>query len=455
MLEDGVNQGDLLSANIDWFRQASPYINAHRGKTMVLCFGGQLLDAKNFPTLIHDITLLRHLGVRLVLVHGLRLQVEKHLEQMDPTIGALTNKLGLESDIRVTDDDAMDFALAEIGTTRIKIESMLSMGLPNTPMAGAHLNVASGNFVTAQPFGVHGGVDYQHTGRVRQIQTEAIIHQIDNGQLALLSPLGYSMTGEVFRLQAGDVAMRAAIALGAEKLIYLVNEPIKNAQQQTVRETSVADTAALLAEPDNHSINERNRMVLERAMNACRSGVKRVHLLHENEPQALLRELFTRDGAGMLVSNEDYDTMRAARTDDLGGIIELVRPLEDDGTLVKRSREQLELDIRHYTVCEREGMITACAALIRADEDDTMAEIACLVTHPAYQKGGRAEKLLKHLEKQAVEANLNSLYVLTTRTGHWFIEQGFVEASPERLPRARQSTLDQTRNSKVLIKSVN
>lgn len=449
-----MNQDELLSSNIDWFRQASPYINAHRGKTFVLSFGGQLLDADNFPTLIHDITLLRHLGVRLVLVHGLRRPIEQRLDQMEVASTAHNSSGRLDSDARVTDDEAMELALAEIGKTRIKIESLLSMGLPNTPMSGAHLSVASGNFVTAQPFGIHDGVDYLNTGRVRQIQIAAIRHQIDNGQLVLLSPLGYSMTGEVFRLQAADVAMQAAIALGAEKLIYLVDQPITNAQQQTVRETSLQGTTSLLEDPRNTHISQRNRLLLERAMHACKNGVDRVQLLHEKEPQALLRELFTRDGAGTLVSSADYDTIRAASIGDVGGLMELIGPLQQDGTLVQRSREQLELSIRDYTVCEREGMITACAALIQGDNIDTMAEIACLATHPSYQKGGRAEKLLHHLENQAQEAGIQSLYVLTTRTGHWFIEQGFVEAPATDLPVARQSALDPKRNSKILIKTL-
>ncbi len=439
-----MNDEVLLDGNIAWFRQASPYIKAHRGKTIVLYVSGEGIESRGFPTLIHDISLLNSLGIRLVLVFGLR-------PQIDASLTAAGRKPIVIDGLRVTDDDALVAVKNAVGQTRIEIEALLSMGLPNTPMSGSHLSVASGNFVIAQPFGIHEGNDYYHTGIVRQIQVDTINNQLQQGHVVLIPPLGYSMTGEVFNLQSEDIARHVAVALGAEKLVYMLNKPVCGDEGQPLLECSSSEVRTLLNDRTDY-LTEQQQRVLQQSLQACDHGVDRVHLLSHHNSDALLKELFTRDGGGMLVTSEDYDTIRPARIRDVGGIIELIQPLEDNGTLVRRTREQLELDIDHFVVCEREGMITACAAL--QDSCNAMAEIACVVTHPQYQKMGRAEKLLKHLEGIALGRGDKALYVLTTRTGHWFIEQGFTLAETTSLPVSRQQQLDQKRNSKVLVKQL-
>ena len=437
---------------IAWFRQASPYINTHRGKTFVIYFDGKTLASEHFPTLVHDLTLLRNLGIRLVLVHGLRNQINDSLTQA----GILSR---FEKGIRITTEDVMDKLLECVGRARIAIESRLSMGLPNTPMSGAHVSVASGNFVTAQPFGVVDGVDYHHTGIVRQIHINAIRRQIENEQLVLLSPLGYSRTGELFNLQAEEVATRTATALGAEKLIFLSDTVIHDEHGEQIRESTLNNIAKRI---DDLSLKEADHSVLKRAIEACQQGVKRVHILNQNDPDALLRDLFTRDGSGTLINADNYETTRQAHIKDVGGIIELIAPLEKDGTLVARSREQLELSIGHFLVTERDGTVIACAAMIPDDSLEklpgkghhTSAEIACVVTHPDYRGGGRAEAILRQLEANAKTEGINWLYVLTTRTNHWFIEQNYQPATQKQLPPMRLEKLDQHRNSKILIKKL-
>ncbi len=437
------------SAHIAWFRQASPYIKMHRGTTLVLHICGEYLQSDQLRILTHDIALLNHLGMHLVLVIGLRPQINQRLETLNIESRVVDGQ-------RITDSDTLTAVRATAGEVRIDVESMLSMGLVNTPMAGAHLSVASGNFVTAQPLGVRDGIDFGYSGVVRKIHSRAISQQLSNGHIVLLPPIGFSRTGELFNLQSEQLAAEAATSLRAEKLIYLSTEKLLDSTSVTAE----ANREQLQQVRKDVSSSSTSRIaLLDAVFAASKAGVPRVHILDSNDGDALLQELFTRDGSGTLVSAEQFDTIRAATIDDIGGIIELIAPLEADGTLIARSREQLELDIKSFTVCEREGMITACAALMLPDQQKTKireevlaAEIACVVTHKDYRGSGRADQLLAALEKQARQKGMQQIYVLTTHTGHWFIERGFAVATPDALPEGREYNL--SRQSRVLVKQL-
>ena len=186
-------------AFVAWFRAVAPYVHGHRGRTFVICFGGEAVQGERFASLIHDIALLHSLGIRVVLVHGTRPQIEARLR----TSGLETRYV---NDLRVTEAPALAAVKEAAGVVRIEVEALLSMGLANSPMANARLRVASGNFVTARPLGVQGGVDFHYTGEVRRIDGEAIQSRLAEGEIVLIPPLGYSPTGEVFNLDADDVA---------------------------------------------------------------------------------------------------------------------------------------------------------------------------------------------------------------------------------------------------------
>ncbi len=435
---------------IAWFRQASPYIKAYRNSTLVLHIDGSLLDSTNCPVMAQDIALLSHLGLRLVLVPGLRHRINRELEAENMTSRAIDAT-------RATDSATLAIVRRVAGEVRIEMESLLSLGLVNTPMAGAHLSVVSGNFVTAQPVGVRNGIDFGYAGEVRKIHRQAIDTHMASGHIVLLPPLGYSRTGELFNLQSEHLAATTAAALNADKLVYLSPQKLCDEAGNVLAEAAAEDVRLLADATDGDDV--ARLALLGAVIKASDTTVGRVHVLDSNNPDALLKELFTRDGSGTLISATDFDTIRPATIDDVGGIIELIEPLEQDGTLLPRSREQLELAIDDYVVCEREGMVTACAALSVAkapanyqDQSLKSAEIACVVTHPAYRDGGRAEQLLRLLLQLAIERGVGLVYVLTTRTNHWFMERGFIEAEPDVLPQDRR--YDIKRNSRVLIKTV-
>ena len=437
-------QEDRNADFVGWFRQSSPYIHAHRGKVFVLSFGGEVLTEDGFANLIHDIALLNGLGIRLVLVPGARPQIEKQL-------AARGARLQLAGGLRVTDDDALACVKEANGAVRVEIEALLSMGLANSPMAGARIRVASGNFVTAKPLGVIDGVDYRHTGEVRRVDVDALCRLLDSGSIALVPALGYSPTGEVFNLSAADVAGAVATAVGADKLIFLTENRLADSRGRLISSMIPTEVDRYLAR--RKRIPEDLARVLHNTAAACRNGVNRVHILDRHRDGILLTELFTRDGAGTLVTAEPYEITRTASIDDVGGILELIGPLEDAGVLVKRSRERLEQEIQRFSVVERDGAVIACAALYPFPREH-MGELACVAVHPDYRGSGRGDALLEHLEERARALEIDRLFVLSTRTAHWFRERGFGQSPVDRLPKRRRDLYNWQRGSKVFIKSL-
>lgn len=430
---------------IRFFRGAAPYINAHRGRTFVIVFGGEAVAAEGFSDLIHDIAQLSSLGARLVLVHGNRPQVEARLQ-------AAGVEMRYHDGMRVTGPDALGAVKEAAGLVRMEVEARLSMGLANSPMAGARIRVASGNFVTARPLGVRAGVDFGHTGRVRRIDTAAIGRVLDEGAITLLSPVGYSPTGEVFNLTAHEVASAAAVALRADKLLCLVEPPgLTDAGGAPVRELSLAQAEALVG-PDG-DLPQALQGAVAGCVMALVGGVRRAHLLDRTVEGALLLELFTRDGVGTLVTADRFEAMRVATIDDVGGILELIGPLEAAGVLVHRPRERLEMEIGNFTVMARDGAVTACAALYPFP-DEQVGELACMAVHPDYRKAGRAAALMAHIEREAVARGIRRVFVLTTQTAHWFQEQGFEPARIADLPVQRQAIYNDQRGAKVYVKAL-
>lgn len=429
---------------LPWFRNAAPYINAHRGRTFVIVFEGEAVAAPGFDTLVHDLALLHSLGVRLVLVHGARPQIEARLTQR----GLQTQA---QNGLRITTREALPAVIEGAAAAQAHAEGQLSMGLPNSPMAGARIRVASGNFVTARPLGVRDGVDFQHTGEVRRVETEGMRPWLERDGIVLLGPVAFSPTGEAFNLSAHQVALATATALRADKLLVLSEAPLpRHRDGSLIRELSLDEARRLLAEnpPDQAGSRE-----LRLALDACRRGVRRTHLLYRPDDGALIQELFSRDGFGTMVTDDYYDDLRPAGIEDVGGILELIMPLERAGVLVRRSRELLETEIGRFLVMERDGMVIGCGALYPVAGQE-VGEIACVSIHPDYQRQGRAVTLLRRLEREARRLRLHTLFVLTTRASHWFLEQGFRQGRIEELPVAKRATYNFQRNSKVFFKVI-
>mgnify|MGYP000934378163 CR=1 FL=1 len=437
---------------VSWFRSVTPYINAFRGKTFVIGFSGEMVTDAQFVSFIHDINLLASLGVRLVLVHGARPQIQLRLDESQLETQSVMG-------MRVTDSAALQCVKESVGRVHHEIAALLSMGLPNSPMANASIRVSSGNFVTACPYGVIQGVDLMHTGKVRKINAQAIHSRLEQNDVVLISPLGYSPTGEIFNLTMENAATEVAIALSAEKLIFLLDTldtvaTSANNPEALARELTVAESKSLLenkAAATSDLLSGEIRSSLRCAIKACETHVTRTHLISRHSDGAILQELFTHDGIGWMISQETLQALRKARIEDVGGILQLIEPLETEGILVRRNRELLEIEIDRFTVFEHDGVILGCAALYPFPEEHA-CELACLAIHPDYRDLGHGNRLLKHIESQTIFQGIRKLFVLTTHATHWFIEHGFTEATPAELPKAKQNLYNYQRRSKVLIK---
>jgi amino-acid N-acetyltransferase len=439
---------------VTWFRSVAPYVNAFRGRTFVVAFGGEVVADGKFVELVHDLNLLASLGVRLVLVHGARPQIEARLNECQLQTAYVRG-------MRVTDAPTLQCVKESIGRVRVEIEALLSMGLPNSPMANADIRVASGNFVTARPVGVIEGIDLMHTGEVRKVDVAAIRSRLEQGEVALLSPLGYSPTGEIFNLTLENVAAETAIALKAEKLIFLMDtagiekEYDSSAEPPLLRELTVAESKMLLTKLANKTarLSDDAQLYLPFAVSACEGGVSRVHLISRHVDGAILQELFTHGGIGSMISEGPLQNLREAGIEDVGGILQLIEPLEIDGTLVRRNRELLEMEIKRFVVVEHDGMIVGCAALYPFPGDNA-GELACLTVHSDYRSAGCGDSLLKNIEAKARSQGGKKLFVLTTRTAHWFVERGFLETDVGELPKAKQGLYNYQRRSKVFVKEI-
>ncbi len=430
---------------VNWFRSAAPYIHAVGGRTFVIAFGGEVVSEGEFYALAHDVNLLNALDVRVVLVHGARPQIEAELKERGATIQYVDG-------LRVTDSEALACVKEAAGSVRVEIEALLSMGLPNSPMAGADIRVASGNFVTAKPMGVHNGVDLQHTGAVRKVDAVAIQRRLDLNEIVLLSPIGYSPTGEVFNLTVEDVATHAAIALKAEKLIFMMDTPgVTDVKGRMLKELTAQEALKIVKSARELPLDVG--FYLPCAVKACQNGVARAHLISRHVDGAILQELFTREGIGSMVSPEPVESMRQATIEDVGGVLSLIEPLETAGVLVRRSRELLEMEIERFFILEHDGITIGCAALYPFAEEKA-AELACLAVHADYRDAGRGATLLAFVEAAARKKKLKRLFVLTTQTAHWFVERGYAEADVNDLPRKKQVLYNYQRKSKVFIKKI-
>ena len=439
---------------VPWFRSVAPYIHTHRGKTFVVGIAGEAIAAGKLQHIAQDLALIQSMGVKIVLVHGFRPQVNEQL-------AAKGHEAKYSHGMRITDEVALDSAQEAAGQLRYEIEAAFSQGLPNTPMAGATVRVISGNFITARPVGIVDGVDFKHSGLVRKVDTLGITRTLDFGAMVLLSPFGFSPTGEAFNLTMEEVATSVAIELGADKLIFLteipgirVNPDLPAGDDNPIdTELPLAAAEKLLAQLPNAAQPTDTAFYLQHCVKACKSGVERSHILPFAVDGALLLEIYVHDGIGTMVIDEKLEELREATADDVGGILQLIEPFEKDGTLVKRDRTEIERDANNYTIIEHDGVIFACAALYPYPEAKT-AEMAALTVSPQSQGQGDGEKVLKRIEQRARAAGLQSIFVLTTRTMHWFIKRGFVQMDPVWLPDARKRKYNWDRKSQVLVKKL-
>lgn len=408
----------------------------------MIMMDGETLAHDLFQNIIHDIALLSSLGVRLVLVHGARPQIDALCLQKNVQAKFHLNK-------RITDGPMLDTVMQAVGQLRSKIEASLSTGTSNSPMHGADIRVVGGNFVMAKPLGVHDGIDFVYTGEVRKIDNKAIERVLANNAIVLMNCLGYSKTGETFNLPVEDVATQTAISLQADKLIFFgENNCLQDAQGNLIKDVITSEIPNIIS----NGITQDQETQLLAAKHAVEHGVARCQLIQHSQDGVLLTELFTLDGSGTLISQNHQEQLRIANMNDVVGILDLLAPLEEKGILVRREREVLENEIDRFRVLVKDNMVLGCAALYQYS--NKMAELACVAVHNEYKGGNRGDRLLHTLEVEAKNQGIKQLFVLTTQTALWFEERGFKAGSVDELPTEKKSLYNLQRNSKVFIKTL-
>ncbi len=429
---------------VSWLRAAAPYVHLHHGRTFVISFAGEVVaDHTLLNHLVMDVSLIASMGVRVVLVHGSRPQIETLME-----LRKLQGRF--HKGVRITGPQELECVKEACGETRFDIEAAFSQGLPNTPMQHSRVKVVSGNFVTARPMGVIDGVDYLHTGLVRKVDAESIRDLLSRGNIVLVSPTGFSPTGEAFNLTTEDVATAIAVAIHADKLILSVGVEGVRVKGELQQDLTAQRAQSLV---DNKEVDDEDIFNLGFALRALKGGVDRAHIIPYALDGGILTELFTHDGVGTMVSTENMESLREATIDDVGALVKLLEPFEAEGILVKRPREKIEREISHFTVLEHDGILYGSAALYPYPEAG-IGEMAAVAVHPDYQGAGDGDRLLRRIEQRARDAGLKRIFVLTTRTAHWFIKRGFEEASVESLPVEKQRMYNWHRRSKIFIKTL-
>ena len=403
-------QTDWPSA--DWFRASAPYIRAHRGRLFVVMLGADGLASANLRSIVHDLALLHVLGVRLTLVHGIP------SDEDGPTSAA-----------------ELEEAERQAGVARSRLEGMFAAGIPPSPLRNNHVPLVGGNLVTAMPRGVVDGVDHMAAGAVRKVHVDSIRALLDAGNVVVLSPLGHSSSGAAYTLRPAMLAATTAVELGADKLVMFDAVP----RLADLSDLTTDQLADLLKEG---TFPEPTTERLTALLHACRGGVERGHLIGHGADGALLQELFTAEGTGTQIGSADYRVVRAATDADIGGIVELITPLEQSGALVARPRDRIEREIGNFVVAELDGALTGCCALYPLAEGS--AELACLVGGE-----GVGERLLKAIVERARASGVRRLFALTTGASDWFAERGFTEADVPALPGSRKALYNFQRGSKV------
>jgi amino-acid N-acetyltransferase len=430
---------------VESLRHSVPYINSHHGKTFVILLTGTTINSHNYANIINDIGLLHSLGIQLVIVYGARNQIDEALKANH--ISPVYHK-----NIRISNQSTLTVVKQVAGLLQLDITARLSMCLNNTPLQGAHLNVVSGNFIIGQPLGVDEGIDYCHTGKVRRVNVQAMREQLAQRAIVLLGPIAASVTGENFNLCSEDIAAEVAIQLKADKLIsFCAEQGALDEAGHVITDLYPSDAQQYINYKLTHNLPlSSETRFLHAAAEVCQHGVKRCHLISYQIDGSLLQELFSRDGIGTQVAMAHSEQIRSATIDDIGGILALIRPMEQQGILVRRSREQLEIEIAQFIVIERDNMTIGCAALYPFNEE-RMGEMACVAIHPNYRRSSRGDMLLQKIISQAKKLGLEQLFVLTTRSIHWFQERGFIPANIDDLPMKKKVLYNYQRNSKILI----
>ncbi len=417
------------------------YIPKYKNNIFVLFFSGSVLQEHNLNHLCRQIAILHSLGIKIVLVHGSRQQISEKTTPNQNEIHVINNE-----SIRVTPVEILQIA-TEVS---LQLSYKILKSLTNTHLTGFTMNPIIGNFVKARPMGIIHGIDFLHTGQVDKIRKSKLYGILRQGFLPIVPPLGLDSEGNHYNLRGVDIAAQIAVALNAKKLIYCFTDNYKWLSDQMGMmdlddlQTKIHDLQK--RSPLDELLSER----LGSAMLACQKGVERIHFINGLSKDAILQEVFTKAGHGLLLTGKKYNNIRQASLSDLQRILEILQNSQNYGELKNRSSEDIALDIKDYYVFELDEKICAVAALHPCQENQA-AELAGLAVDPHYRHLGIGKKMVSYMIESMEKKRIIKIFAFTTRAARFFRELHFEEVETKQAPECVQKKWQKDRNSQLFV----
>lgn len=428
-----------MLTRLTYFREILRYVPRFRDRVFVIAIDGAVVEDENFPNLLLDIALLRSLSIRVALVHGAAHQVKRYADLMKMSPSDLHGT-------GITDRETLQVAITAANrVTHEILEGLLANDLRAT----------CPNAVVAHPKGILGGVDHLFTGRVERIDTGFLQTLLEHDIIPVIPPIGCDGAGNSYRLNSDAVAVEAAKALRAIKLIYLTTEGgVRGPRGEVVRQMTVQEAEAFLKK-HRADLTDAATTKLEHAVRAGKEGVERIHIIDGREQEGLLGEVFSNEGIGTLVYANEYQSIRPAQKKDVRAVFGLIQQGVKSEELVKRTRADLEKQIGDFFVFEVDRNPVACAAM-HPYPDQNKAELASVYVDDRYANQGIGVKLISYLENLARQRKFAQLFCLSTQAVNYFVQKGgFRLGTPDDLPPARRERYEQNgRRSQVLVKSL-
>src|SRR5262245_27144675 len=427
---------------VDLIREVFYYQNRFDGKTIVLKIDYPILNAPHFPQLLKDLAMLRATGIEIILVPGAREWIDAVLKEYE-----------IESEyvdgVRIATQDSIPFVRMAAFDVANRLMTLLT---------AFQANAVIGNFVRARGIGVVDGVDFQNSGRVDKILKEPLQQILNQGMIPIFPCIGWNAAGKPYNLSSDDIAMAVAEALQAEKLFFVTDSDgvmetrftlppglVKNSDGRVAR-LSLEEAEEVLNL--NAGNPDPDLKYLSLALTACRKGTERAHVVDGRMEGAILREIFSNLGVGTMVyGNNDYESIRPMKADDIGDVLRLIQPLIKEGILIKRTEDDLIGRQSDFVVYSIDDVVHACGSL--RDYGDGQGEIAGIATNPVYSHLSMGRKILSYLVEKAVRLGMTRVFALTTRTVDWFEQMGFVETNIDTLPAKKRETYDHVRKSRI------
>jgi amino-acid N-acetyltransferase len=429
-----------LKEQVETIRQAFSYINQFQDETFVIKIEGALIAHPFFPILIKDIALLHHIGIRVVLVPGAKNRIDEILKNYDIRFSTVNG-------IRISTPESIPFIKMAAFDVSNKVMTML---------AENNTNAVIGNWVRARSIGVRGGVDFQSSGIVEKLEIDIINNVLDEGLVPIFPNIGWNAQGKPYNLSSNELAFTIATELKAAKLFFINETGGISAKGFSVPKgvyvSSDGFISQLTVQEAEHFLSKNGDTgrteLVSLAYRACKSGVKRVHIIDGHVEGMILKEIFSNRGLGTMIYSNRHENIRPMNQTDVPEVIQIMRPYIAKGTLIGRTTADVEEHLSEYAVYEVDGTVHACAALHRYPNGQ--AEIAGMAVDELYASLGIGSKIVSYLVDKAIKMKLKQVFVLTTQAMDWFSSLGFKKVDITELPKERQKKYNTTRNSLAL-----